>query len=112
MDEAPQSIHQRLKATARRHETTFYSEIAPLAGLNMESEYDRIRLAQILDEISRGEHSQGRPLLSAVVIRKDENLPGQGFFNLARDLGLYAGNDDLEYWVKELARVHQHWSED
>lgn len=111
MDETPQSIHERLKAVAGKRETTYYSEVAPLAGLDMESEFDRIRIAQFLDEISRGEHLHGRPLLSAVVIRKDQNLPGKGFLDLARQLGLYAGGDDLGYWIEELRRVHQHWSE-
>lgn len=111
MSKTPQSIHERLKAVARQQGTTFYSEVAPLAGLDLESEIDRIRMAQILDEISRGEHSLGRPLLSAVVIRKDRNLPGEGFFNLARELGQYAGGDDLGYWVKELKRVHLHWGQ-
>ena len=106
-----QSIHERLKTVARAGQTTHYSDIAPLAGLDMSSEVDRIRIAQILDGISRGEHEQGKPLLSAVVILKDENVPGSGFFDLAGDLGLYAGGDDLLFWVSELRRVHDHWSQ-
>ena len=110
MDSGHQRIHDKLIAVAQARETTYYSDIAPLAGLDMGSEFDRIRIAQILDEISRGEHSSGNPLLSAIVILKGENLPGKGFFNLARQLGRHTGRDDDTYWIEELGRVHQHWS--
>ena len=110
MDVERQSIHNKLIAIARARETTYYSDVAPLAGLNMASEFDRIRIAQVLDEISRGEHSDGKPLLSAVVILKEENVPGKGFFNLARKLGLHGGGDDHTFWIEELGRVHSHWT--
>ena len=76
----------------------------------MESIEDRNRIASILDGISTVEHRSGRPLLSAVVIRKDTNIPGQGFFSLAKKLGLYNGDDTL-YWVEELRHVHKYWSQ-
>ena len=110
MDAGAEAIYDKLREVARSKCTTYYSEIAPLAGLNMDSPEDRKRISDILGDISTAEHYAGRPLLSAVVIRKEENSPGPGFFGLAKDLRLHDGDDDFRYWVQELQRVHNHWS--
>lgn len=102
-------IIEKLKAVARAQDVTTYSDIAPLAGLDMSSPDDRNRIAEILGEISRHEHAQGHPMLSAVVIHRDNNIPGQGFFTLGRELGLYKGSNDLMFFVNELRRVHDFW---
>ena len=105
-------IYERILDVARRKETVFYSQIAPLVGLNMAILRDRTEMGHILDRISEAEHRAGRPLLSAVVILKCENIPGDGFFDLARHLRLHQrGADDLRYFVEELRRVHCYWSE-
>ena len=106
------NILERLKSVARAQDVTAYSDIAPLAGLDMSSPDDRNRIAEILGEISRQEHAQGHPMLSAVVIHRDNNIPGQGFFTLARELGLYRGNNDLMFFVNELRRVHDYWKQE
>jgi hypothetical protein len=106
-----QAIYEKILRVAKDKRVTYYSDIAPLAGLNMSSEIDRIKMGQILDEISRSENLAGRPLLAAVVIlKKRENIPGEGFFTFAKNLGLYNGGDDLQYWAQELDRVHRYWS--
>lgn len=110
MDESTATIYQELTKVAQSGNITYYSDIAPLVGLDMGLPPDRNRIADILDEISRDEHANGNPLLSAVVILKDENIPGQGFFTLAGSLNLYAGDDKVQFWIQELRRVHNHWS--
>ena len=105
-----QAIHQELIRVAEDRRYVHYSDVAPLAGLNMDLPQDRNELSNILDDISLAEHNAGRPLLSAVVIRKDRNMPGDGFFVLARDLELHRRGDDLLYWWEELMRVHTHWA--
>ena len=109
MEEPQQAIYEQLVRVAERGGTTYYSDIAPLAGVDMGCAVDRNRLFQILDGISRSEHSEGRPLLSAVVVRWAEKTPGIGFFTLARELGMHGGGDDAQYWAEELGRVHQQW---
>jgi hypothetical protein len=76
----------------------------------MASQADRNRIAELLGEISTHEHNMAHPLLSAVVLLADEGKPGQGFFTLARDVGLYQGDDDLKFWLDEIKQVHAHWS--
>ena len=103
------AIYEKLKAVAKAQDLTSYAEIAPLAGLDMEKPDDRNKLAEILGEISTHEHEQKLPLLSAVVILKGQNIPGQGFFNLAKELGVYTGHDNLKYFIQELRKVHDYW---
>jgi hypothetical protein len=70
---------------------------------------DREQISVLLDEISRHEHELAHPLLSAVVIHMDDNIPGNGFFTLASQLGLFRGGERFMYFVEELRRVHDHW---
>lgn len=104
-------IYDKLISVARSQNVTTYSEIAPLAGLDMSNPDDRNRIANILGEISTHEHEKGRPLLSAVVIHRDNNIPGHGFFTLARELGLHRDTDDRMFFINELRRVHDRWKE-
>ena len=92
----------KLIAVARRGETVNYSDIVSLAD-------GYPQLFRILDRINRHEHQGGRPLLSAVVVGA-EGIPGRGFFELARELGLYVGDGKAEYWSEELERVHRWWA--
>ena len=109
-----QAVHLRLKEIARAKTTTNYSEIAPLANLDMASQDHRERMRLLLYEINRYEHEMGHPLLSAVVIYLDGNSPGHGFFTCARELGVYKGRrspaDEITFWVSELKRVYNFWA--
>jgi len=104
-----QKLYKRLIAVARQPNVTRYSDIAPLARLDMHSAADRLTIGKLLGEISTFEHQQGHPLLSAVVILKVKNIPGQRFFKLARELGRYHGSNDFMFFVQELRRVHDYW---
>jgi hypothetical protein len=106
MNQAP---YERLCDVARRGQVTRYAEVAPLLGLDMSNAADRDQISVLLDEVSRYEHSLGHPLLSAVVIHMDDNIPGNGFFTLASQLGLFRRGDRFMYFVEELRRVHDHW---
>ena len=104
-----QAIYAELQRVARARRTTTYSEIAPLADLDMASPLDRDEIARILYEISTNEHREGRPLLSAVVVLKGPQMPGAGFFTMAEELGLYERGDPTEFFCEELRRVHDAW---
>ncbi len=105
-------IYNRLIEIARFGDITTYSEIAPLAGRNMESKVECNKISEILGEISTYEHEHGRPMLSAIVVHADDRTPGNGFFNLTRELRLPHKLDDLvelEFLVKEVEKVHRYW---
>ena len=102
-----QAVYERLKEVARANGVIYYSQIAPVAGVGQRN------LSPILGEICKGEVHQGRPMLGAVVVRKDSHMPGEGFFKGARKLGLFQGSTDRErqeFWVQELKKVHGYWS--
>jgi len=103
------TLHERLREVATKGKVTRYSEVAPLVGLDMAEPEHREQMSILFDQISRHEHSLGNPLLSAVVIHMDDNIPGNGFFTLASELGLFVGRDRFMYFVEELRRVHKHW---
>ena len=58
---------------------TTYSDIAPLAGLDMGSQDDRNSIAEILGEISRHEYMLGYPMLSANELRANHVLRLSGY---------------------------------
>ena len=102
-------IYEKLMDMAKAGQTTTYGEIAPLAELDMGSPADRDRISEILGEISTYGHKRGNPMLSAVVIKADTNMPGRGFFTLARELGLYRENNDIVFFARELTKVYEAW---
>ena len=104
-----QAIYERLQAVARAEDITYYSDIAPLANLDMDLDTDRERISELLREIALHEHQLGRPLLTAVVIHFADNQPGQGFFTLSRELGLFRTGRPYIFFVQELRRVHDYW---
>ena len=116
-DEIHHEIYETLIAVAREEEVTYYSEIAPLADLDMSDPSDRKEIADILFRISAYEHQLGNPMLSAVVVLKGDGFPGPGFFELGEQLGIHdrGPNDadrksrDVAFFADELRRVHEHW---
>ncbi len=109
MDNRTQVIYEELKRVAMSGSTTNYTDVGVLIGLDMNSPADRNEIATILDSISNFEHARGNPLLSAVVLLKDKNMPGNGFFSLAKRLSKQKGEEDLDFWLSELRLVHNTW---
>lgn len=105
-----EQIYEKLKEVARRGTVTYYSDIAPMAGLDMDLPNDRYEIGAILDDINQHEQELDHPMLSAVVVHKESLKPGQGFFTLARSLGLFVGNDKDRFYIHELRKVHDYWA--
>jgi hypothetical protein len=104
-----EAIYERIKEIARQGKVISYGEIAPLAGLDMSLPNDRYEIGAILDDINKHEREFERPMLSAVVVHKETFMPGNGFFELARALGLFTGNDKDKFYFEQLRKVHDHW---
>lgn len=77
-------LYEKLIEIASSRSTVFYEDLAKFLGLEMSNQENRFRLGVMLDEINAVEHKAGRPMLSAVVVRKNDGLPGAGFFECAR----------------------------
>jgi hypothetical protein len=103
-------VYNILRETARRRHTITYKELAAALGLDWGRKYGQCRrLYPILKGICRAETAQGRPMLGAVVVRRD-GMPGQGFFRGASDLGRLNTEDELSFWRQERDRVWEKWS--
>lgn len=110
LDRETQRIYEELKKIARNKRMTNYSDMGNLIGLDMATEYGRVRIAHILDDINKIEDQRSRPMLSSLVIHKDGNMPGPGYFECARGLGKFTGQDKLEFWANEVNEIHKYWS--
>jgi hypothetical protein len=86
-------------------QTIQYAELAQLVGLtwNHRNRNDRKTIGQFLGRISCQEYAQGRPLLTAIVVRKKDREPGGGFF------GLEGFPKSKIFWKTEKKRVHDFW---
>ena len=114
VDPKTKSIYKYLIQVAECRSTVYYVPTAERFGFDLDCEEDRYRFYGILDEINKAEHNEERPLLSSVVVgntRKDPQIPGPGFFGLARKLGKYMGSDDTQYWKQEVQCAYDFWSQ-
>ena len=107
--EQRQMVVDRLIQVAKSGKLIPYSEVAAWMGLDCTQYPDRMKVVQLLDEISYQENAAGRPLLSAVVVVPEIGYPGRAFFLLARELGLNGFGDDRSLYEFELKRVHSYW---
>ena len=105
-----EAVYRELIKVAQSGGLTHYTDIAPLAGLNMRDAEHRGRIGKLLGDLSRRERVNGRPLLSAVVVSYGRKIPGAGFFNMAQEIGAYDGNNPVRFWEEELQRVYGYWA--
>lgn len=102
-----QVIYDKLQAVARARKLTDYTEMGALVGLQPHD----FRLWAMLDEINQFENEHNRPMISALVISKEENRPGSGFWVCASGLGKFInGGDQDRFWSDELRRVWEYWA--
>lgn len=87
-----QQIRQFLidRAHQRAELPISYQDLADACGLslNMELPHHRKDMGVVLGDISRYEHQEGRPLLSAIVVFKGTYDQGKGFYRLCYTLGI------------------------
>ncbi|MBA2319691.1 MAG: hypothetical protein H0V89_00940 [Deltaproteobacteria bacterium] len=102
---------RKLRTVAADGRTLTYYQVAERAGLDMSQRPDREALSSLLGEISSHEHRHGRPLLSAVVVHEQFQMPGGGFYDVALGTGRMAADEDQQaYWDRELRAVHDFWA--
>jgi len=64
----------------------------------------------LLGEISEKENAAGRGMLSVLVVHMTgDEMPGGGFFELAKKLGR-TETDKVKLWVEEIKKVHSSYS--
>lgn len=63
------------------------------------------QMNDLLDEISRREDEAGRGMLSAVVVRKKQQTPSNGFYKSVKDIGATDAEKEA-FWQKEVNKVY------
>jgi hypothetical protein len=107
-------LRRRLRQIAKSQDRTYYSDLCNEMRKKdvIELEPHGAPLAAILGQINVMEHDQDRPLLSAVVLSKDSNRPGVGFWNIATALGIRFGPSESEremFWLESLQACYDYW---
>ena len=98
-----------LQARAHRNTATIaYSSLAAqISAITFQAD-DRAFHA-LLGDLSEDEDREGRGMLSVLVVHKSGDLkPGQGFFDLAEELGRSLGDND-KTWIAEMNFVTSYW---
>lgn len=93
-------IRNRLISAAGAGEVVFYRELGLGRGPSV---------GRILEEISSYESSQGRPLLTAIVVSKEKGVPGSGFWKLPMITQDLNERQRSVFWAQELTRVINYW---
>ena len=109
--------HAELVRLARAKSLTTYADLARVAGMPYRGRHIR-KVFPLLEAISRDEAGEGRPMLSALVVKKpprgsiplELSFPGEGFFDLARSLGRFQAQDDILFWEAERDAVYEAWA--
>jgi len=101
-EEARDVLIQR--ASSKAKQTISYSKLAEMVRAISFDAHDHSFHA-LLGEISEEEHADGNGMLSVLVVYKNgPQMPGTGFFELARELG-HNFSDDEEFWIEEFKNV-------
>jgi hypothetical protein len=87
----------------RRGQTITYSDLVrEITSIQIEPH--SYAMNGLLDEISKEEDAAGRGILTALVVRKEDGVPAEGFWASALDIGRDIKNKDA-MWVTEFKRV-------
>ena len=115
-EQAFNDVYCKLVEMARNKEKPIhYEEVAAIMGKKPEEKmghYWANETGYMLKEICDYEHKHNRPMLSAIVVLKDDGIPGKGFFELARGLGKLTSvskQDEKTFWEQELLEVYETW---
>ena len=85
-----------------------YSDFAAVLSTIQLSAPRFTNLPRLLEAVSRLEHENGRPMLSVLVVRQQDERPGEGFYGLARDLD-WCVDDEEQFFANEHRRVTEYW---
>lgn len=106
------AVREQLAQAARAGQFVFVGELADALGLDLDDRVHELELVRALDEIDRAELAEGRPMLSAIVVRPEDHLPGPELALLGRELGLlHDGEDEAAFAERQIRLVHETWRE-
>ncbi|MCY4022263.1 MAG: hypothetical protein OXF32_02325 [Anaerolineaceae bacterium] len=109
------AVRDVLVHVAREQSRISYKELAQKVGMPVNTYTLTTLLGELLCDINEDEQKEKRPMLSVLVVRSADRLPGIGIFDCAEYLGLLPANttedDELVFWAREKKRVYKTWSQ-
>jgi hypothetical protein len=97
-----------MRERASRKRLVTYKEISQYITACNPRLDPHFEVGALVGYISQDECEAGRGMLSAIVVREDDQTPGLGFYVCARELGLpVRGEEDLALWVEQLNLVYR-----
>ncbi len=103
--DARKEMRKVLIEIAKGKKTITYSDLCNSIKI-IKFEPSSSALANMLGEISEDENNRKGPLLSVLVVHKNgDSMPGQGFFELAIQLG-FNFKDREAFWIEQLNLVY------
>jgi hypothetical protein len=104
-----------LAGVARRLGRITYTELAEqITALSLDmhaGNRDRAAIGEIIGDVSRKDHEDGRGLRSVLVVSGDKHgafEPNEGFFVFAKELG-YDVTDRPKFLIGQYRRVYRDW---
>ena len=101
---------RRVMIDKSRHKDVIHYSDLVLEITMIDLEPRDIRLNHMLYEIASEEDEARRGLLTALVVHKNDGIPGSGFFDMAEERGRDI-SDPLTCWIEELENVYAIWSQ-
>ncbi len=106
-------VRNELEIAARRREVVTYGQLGGRVGIDLDDPAARTVLSSILGEISESEIISGRPMLSAIVVQNENQVPGAGFYALGQLLGqVQAGEDADVFAFRQMRDVWETYAAD
>lgn len=106
----PQLIAAHLERAAKQQKTVFYGDLTAHFGLPpLDGAWSSHPLAAVFGVLDQEDAIAKRPFRTAVVVRREDRVPGDGFFQALELLrGIKARNSDkkLEVFIAELKAVY------
>jgi len=104
-----------LEAKARADEFVYYGDLAAKFGLPpMSGNFSAHPFHKMFDDFDRQDHAGGRPFRTALVISKEKNMPGDGFFKTLAELrGIDIPKADvgrMTVWITEIGKLRHYYS--
>jgi bacterioferritin-associated ferredoxin len=103
-------VYDELREVAAQGGTITCEDLGQRVGLPQDSAKCRTELCRMVDAINLHLYHQRLPMLSAVVVTRDNGRPTWGFFDQARRFGIYLGRDHQAFFQEELRKVYDYWS--
>lgn len=108
----PQQIGQFLEQQAKKNKSIFYSDLVAHFSLPpLEGAWLSHPLSEIFEVLDQQDANQNRPFRTSVVITKEGNMPGNGFFEaLSRLKNIHATNDSqrMSVFTTEINNAFSH----